>query len=250
MYSIVLAMAVSGAAADAPAFGGRGCHGSSGCSGSCYGGYSSGSCSGYSSGCSGSSCHGCHGGRHRHSRHGCHGCHGDNSCCGCHGGYSSCYGGSGYGSCYGSGYGGSCYGSGYGASCYGGGYGAPVGGVTYGACYGGAVLPAGSVITAPATTTPAETLKKSAIDAASATIVVSLPAEATLTIDGAATTSTSALRRFVSPTLEAGQEYVYTLKAEVVRDGKVVAATKKVSVRAGEQSTVSLDLPTASVAAR
>jgi uncharacterized protein (TIGR03000 family) len=82
-----------------------------------------------------------------------------------------------------------------------------------------------------------------------ATIVVSLPADAKLTFDGEATTSTSNQRVFVSPTLPAGQEYHYTLQAEVVVDGKPVTVSKTVAVRAGEESHVTLT-PVTGVAAR
>jgi len=83
---------------------------------------------------------------------------------------------------------------------------------------------------------------------APATIVVSVPAEAKLSVDDVATQSTSATRVFASPALERGKEYYYTLKAEITRDGKSVTATKRVAVHAGEESRVSLDFPEASLA--
>jgi uncharacterized protein (TIGR03000 family) len=73
-----------------------------------------------------------------------------------------------------------------------------------------------------------------------ATLIVSLPQDATLTIDGEETTSTSAQRVFVTPALEEGKEYEYTLKAKVERDGKVEIATTKVTFRAGETKPVEL----------
>ena len=78
--------------------------------------------------------------------------------------------------------------------------------------------------------------------AAPATIVVSLPVEAKLTVDGAATTSTGATRVFVSPTLNAGKDYHYDLQAEILRDGKTLTASKRVTVRAGEETPVRIDL--------
>ncbi|HZY86966.1 MAG TPA: TIGR03000 domain-containing protein [Gemmataceae bacterium] len=84
----------------------------------------------------------------------------------------------------------------------------------------------------------------------SATVVVELPADATLTIDGEATTSTSATRVFRTPELEPGQTFHYTFKAQVERDGKVQSVTRRVEVRAGQQTQVSLTLPTATVAAQ
>jgi uncharacterized protein (TIGR03000 family) len=86
-------------------------------------------------------------------------------------------------------------------------------------------------------------------DTGSALIVVSLPADAKLTIDGEATTSTSDKRVFVSNNLPTGQEFHYTLKAEVMVDGKSVEVSKVVTVRAGEETNVTLAAPTA-VAAR
>lgn len=87
-----------------------------------------------------------------------------------------------------------------------------------------------------------------ALDSNQATIVVNLPADATLTIDGTPTTSTSARRVFISPELDQGKEYHYMLKATVMRDGKPVDVEKKVSVRAGEQSQVTLTVPEVSSA--
>ena len=75
---------------------------------------------------------------------------------------------------------------------------------------------------------------------APATIIVSLPACATLTIDGAATTSTASERAFESPVLQAGKDFHYTLKAQIVRDGKSVVVSKEVTVRAGEETRVAM----------
>jgi uncharacterized protein (TIGR03000 family) len=83
-----------------------------------------------------------------------------------------------------------------------------------------------------------------------ATLIVSLPEDATLTIDGEATTSTSAQRVFVTPDLEQGKEYEYTLKAKVQRDGKVEIATTKVTFRAGETKPVELKVSAQGVAAQ
>jgi uncharacterized protein (TIGR03000 family) len=86
--------------------------------------------------------------------------------------------------------------------------------------------------------------------AAPATIVVTLPADAKLTVDDSPTASTSSPRVLVSPTLEPGKEFHYTLKGEILRDGKTVTATQRIAVRAGEETRVNLEFPTASVAQR
>jgi uncharacterized protein (TIGR03000 family) len=76
---------------------------------------------------------------------------------------------------------------------------------------------------------------------APATVVVSLPADATLSIEGSRMTSTSERRVFVSPALEAGKTYGYTLTGELARNGKTVTVSKQIEVRAGEETQVSLD---------
>jgi uncharacterized protein (TIGR03000 family) len=86
--------------------------------------------------------------------------------------------------------------------------------------------------------------------AAPATIIVSLPADAKLTVDDAPTTSTSSTRVLVSPTLEPGREFHYTLTAEITRDGKPQVTSQRITVRAGEETRVNLQFPTASVAQR
>jgi uncharacterized protein (TIGR03000 family) len=147
-----------------------------------------------------------------------------------------CYGGMGYGGCYGGGYGG-CYGGmGYGGGCYGG-----MGGIILQGTQGG---------------TKAEKIgkpkngKEESMAPAPATIVVDLPADAQLKIDGEATTSTGNSRVFVSPTLNPGREYHYTLKAEVQRDGEPVTLERTITVKAGEITPVALTLPAAGVAQR
>jgi uncharacterized protein (TIGR03000 family) len=185
-----------------------GCHGySKGCHG-CYG------CSGYSS------CHGCHGLFSCFKRHGCHGC------------YSACYGTS-Y-QCHG------CYG------CYG--------------CYGcgGAMMaappanlpPAGAPVGAPAkpATPPAGGApkvegKEEATVPAPARLLVTVPAEAKLTIDDVATKSTGTTRVFATPELNPGKDYVYTLKAEITVGSKTETIVKQVTVRAGVTTEASLELP-------
>jgi uncharacterized protein (TIGR03000 family) len=80
--------------------------------------------------------------------------------------------------------------------------------------------------------------KTTELTPAPATIVVSLPADARLSIDDAATRATSDRRVFVSPELAPGREYFYTLKAEWVRDGKPVVVSKQVSVTSGNETKV------------
>jgi uncharacterized protein (TIGR03000 family) len=92
--------------------------------------------------------------------------------------------------------------------------------------------------------------KEGAQSAAPATIIVSLPADAKLFVDDAATVSTSSRRSFVSPTLPVGREFSYTLKAQYTKDGKPVVVTKDVAVRAGAEIEVTMDANLAGVASR
>jgi uncharacterized protein (TIGR03000 family) len=68
---------------------------------------------------------------------------------------------------------------------------------------------------------------------ARATVVVKLPADARLYADTRALTLTGSERKFVSPELPAGQDFVYRFRAEYDRDGETLSVMKKVTVRAG-----------------
>src|SRR5262249_46280138 len=123
-------------------------------------------------------------------------------------------------------------------------------------CVGAAVAPAAPKPPAEPGVTPKPPDKppgegdKGAV-AAPATIVVSLPANARLTIDGAPTTSTSPTPLFATPVLQTGRDFYYTLRAEVVRNGQTVAQTQRVAVRAGQETRVALPLAaTQTVASR
>ncbi len=84
---------------------------------------------------------------------------------------------------------------------------------------------------------------------ARATLVVHLPAEARVTVNDAVTRLTSDTRTFVSPPLPRGQDYHYTLKAELTRNGRTLTTTRRVTVRAGEEKQVTLTFPSGGVAA-
>jgi uncharacterized protein (TIGR03000 family) len=212
MYSVVLMMALT-TGGDLPAH-----HGGYACCG-CVGNY--GGCCGCvgSYGC----CGGCYGGhgrlfRGRRHRGGCNGCWGSN-CCGCSGGCwgSNCCGGTvSYGCC----------------GCFGGTVGAPI------------------MMGHPTPPPPAPGPKPEKVPApkgtmapvpASATIVVNLPADATLRFDGRLTTSTTAVRTFSSPELQPGKAYAYTLDAQVARNGRTLKSTRRVTVRAGVTTQVTFD---------
>jgi uncharacterized protein (TIGR03000 family) len=279
MYSMILMVALTGSTDTIDAHGrrGGGCYG--GGYAGCYGGYGYGGCNGgygyggcygstFGAGCSGwlASCSGY--GSGYGGCWGSYGCYGGGYGCngGGHGrrgglfgrrhGHSGCNGG-----CYGGGYGYGCNGGGYGYGCNGGGYGCYGGGYGYG-CSGGMVVgcAGGPVTGAPVTGTgedktkempkggepigePKEEEKKGVSMAAPGTIIVNLPADARLTVDGVPTSSTSSIRAFATPVLQPGHAYSYTLRAEVTRNGQTVQVERTVPVAAGRTSRVMMDIP-------
>jgi len=108
-------------------------------------------------------------------------------------------------------------------------------------------VPAGVVIGAvPVVEMPAVV---AADTKAPAKLTLTLPAEAKLTIDGHETKSTSATRVFITPPLENGKSYTYTLKATVPVGSRTEVITKDVTVVAGQDTKATLTLPAAAVAA-
>jgi uncharacterized protein (TIGR03000 family) len=89
--------------------------------------------------------------------------------------------------------------------------------------------------TAADPSTPASTAR--------ARILVHLPAEAKLTVDGDPTISTSDTRLLVSPPLPLDRKMHYTFEAQIVRDGKTLKVEKDVPVQAGYLSELTIDFP-------
>ncbi len=229
MYSVVLAAVLTtGGAAPDWHFGCCGCCG--GCTGNAF------SCYGCSGGCYGC-CGGCCGGYYAPAYYGC--------CGGCHGGYygPACYGCSGW-TCYGSyvyssynfyscsgctGCWGSCYGT----------YGTYIGG------WGAVVVPAAPVkVVVPVDTDKPKPPKTKPETSAprpggTATVTVLLPEDTRLYVDDVPYPTMQEKVTFETPALAAERTYYYTLKAEVVRDGKVVhRESRRVDVAAGKEVKV------------
>jgi uncharacterized protein (TIGR03000 family) len=213
----------------------------------------------------GHGCRGCHGWG---GRHGCHGCYGGWGCSGCYGGYgcsgcNGCYGGGWgcYGGCYGGGHGGygggwgcyGCWGGQTGWACYGFAYGGwGDGGWGCSGCYGayggysgyGVPVP-GPVTTAPGVVAPGRVpevtpppLEKRPIpkidEQVRARVRVDVPADARLYIDGQLMRTAGRGRTFQTPPLAPGKAYFYDVKVEIDRDGRTMADTQRVVVRAGQ----------------
>lgn len=176
-------------------------------------------------------------------------------CCGCYGGgYGGCYGGygggcygggwgGGYGGCYGGGYGG-CYG-GYAMGGWGGGYGgyafAPSVGMSYAPTYASLPTMNGTPIASLDGTQPYQSFYAGAGGQADlgdrARLVVRVPDNARVTVDGEPTQSTGATRTFISPSLKPDQTYHYTVKATMNNaDGEPITRTQNVQVWAGKTS--------------
>jgi uncharacterized protein (TIGR03000 family) len=82
-------------------------------------------------------------------------------------------------------------------------------------------------------------------------LTVWVPFDAKVTINGLATKSTGSRRQFVSYDLKEGFSYKYEVKAEVVRDGKIIEDIKTVVITAGDSTSVAFGfniLPAAGLA--
>jgi uncharacterized protein (TIGR03000 family) len=73
-------------------------------------------------------------------------------------------------------------------------------------------------------------------------LLVSVPEDAKVFVNGRATTSTGSERQYVSRGLENGQRYSYEVRAEVIRDGKPVTETQTAQLTAGSQASLTFKL--------
>ena len=74
-----------------------------------------------------------------------------------------------------------------------------------------------------------------------ATVVLSVPTRAAVTVEGQALTSTGGERTFRTPELAPGQEFVYTVQATLLLGGRDEVETLQVKVTAGETSRASFE---------
>jgi uncharacterized protein (TIGR03000 family) len=75
-----------------------------------------------------------------------------------------------------------------------------------------------------------------------------LPTDAKLIVGDFNTESVGSVRYFQSPPLVEGRTYAYELRAEVNRDGRTIAETKSIVVRAGQSADVEFAIDDAYVA--
>lgn len=72
-------------------------------------------------------------------------------------------------------------------------------------------------------------------------LTASLPNDAVVFINGLRTKSTGAHREYASDNLEAGRVYRYEVRAQVVRNGKLIDDTKEVLLKVGERRSLAFD---------
>lgn len=89
-------------------------------------------------------------------------------------------------------------------------------------------------------TTPAHAARVVSTPAVAATtstdkarVTIEVPTDAKVYVEDQATKTDGATRLFTTPSLQSGQDYVYTIRVEVIRDGRTLSETKKLTVRAG-----------------
>jgi len=76
-----------------------------------------------------------------------------------------------------------------------------------------------------------------------ATVLVHVPENTTLLVNGKRSRSTSSTHLFYSPPLESGKNYRYDFEARMDRDGQTVKAHKRVEVGAGDRHEISITMP-------
>jgi uncharacterized protein (TIGR03000 family) len=149
------------------------------------------------------------------------------------------FGGGGYGSSggsWGSSGGDYSYGSGGGSYGYGGGgYGSSGGSYGYGGGGYGSYGSGGGYYTASNTgyATPSPQVHVAYLN-------VKVPAEAKVYLQGQQMTLTGTERRFVTPELAEGKQHSYTVKVEVVRDGRTFSKSTSATVRPGQEVEIAV----------
>ena len=69
---------------------------------------------------------------------------------------------------------------------------------------------------------------------------INVPADAKVYLQDQLMTVEGAQRRFVTPLIQNGETHLYTVKVEVVRDGKTVTKTAQTTVSVGDEAVVTV----------
>ena len=70
-----------------------------------------------------------------------------------------------------------------------------------------------------------------------------MPADAEVTVDGHPTSETGIERGFVTPPLEKGSSYAYSIRAVWTEDGRPIERIRKVEFKAGSHIRVDMTNP-------
>jgi uncharacterized protein (TIGR03000 family) len=73
---------------------------------------------------------------------------------------------------------------------------------------------------------------------APARVTIVLPVDAKLIVENVAFPAGASKRTYETPALEMGRSYSYTMRAEVMRDGRLQKQVKRVDIEAGQEVTV------------
>lgn len=87
----------------------------------------------------------------------------------------------------------------------------------------------------PMVNAPAPTPPPARLPADRARVTVEVPADAKLFLNDQPTRSTSTLRSYLTPALQAGETYFYVVRVEMQIDGQAVTQTKRVLLHPGEE---------------
>ena len=69
---------------------------------------------------------------------------------------------------------------------------------------------------------------------------INVPADAKLYLQDQLMTVEGTQRRFVTPAIQAGETHLYTVKVEIVRDGKTLTKTAQTTVTTGQEAFVAV----------
>jgi len=104
-----------------------------------------------------------------------------------------------------------------------------------------------SMETRPIPSAPTSTTQR---DSRKGTLVLSVPENAKVVVNGVETRTTGSLRRYVSHGLKPGQAYRYQVKTLVEKNGEVVEESREAILRAGEVTRLAIAADQAPVQTR
>lgn len=83
--------------------------------------------------------------------------------------------------------------------------------------------------------------ESTSVQRADGTLIVEVPADAKIYVNDRLTTTPGESREYVSRNLVPGFNYAYDVRVEMQRDGKLVTESRKVNVRAGENTKIAFN---------